>query len=87
MLLISANNVRNYWETHKLPNDQVLISVKQTRVIPKTRRIKKIISNADEKIKGVRYVYDDNDPTLKKHLFTYLITRQDLDQLVKEWEK
>ncbi len=82
-LINSANNVRNYWETHKLPNDQVLISVKQTRVIPKTRRITKIIPKAEEKIKGVRYVYDDNDPTLKKHLFTYLITRQDLDRLIK----
>lgn len=84
-LIESVKKVQDYWKNNRLPDDQVLVSVRQNSVIAKSHRISKLIAKADIKIRGAKFIYDETDK--RKHLFTYLISRADLDELKNRLEE
>ena len=81
-------NILGYWDSIELINN-VLINVKHTRVIPKSNRLRILLSSKDSEspnkfIKGAKFESSNsNNKKLQRHIFTYYIDRDSIRRTIK----
>lgn len=81
------NYMKNFWSKERLLNGGALISVYYERIVPKSRRISKLLSvnseSSNESIVGAKFGSENK----KRHIITYYLNCSQIDIILDRMEK
>jgi hypothetical protein len=84
-LIRDLEKVKLFWsEEDKKIYGGALVSCLYDRIVPKSKRIKKIFPLADESIRGAKYVTDKGTQC---HFYTYFVSLESLDESIADLTK